>query len=64
MEADIFIEGYDLLSAILCYRGPRDTAWTEVAMAPHVELHPQVVPAHIFRLRRRIRTEQDFAYYL
>jgi starch synthase (maltosyl-transferring) len=30
----------------------------------YVELHPDVVPAHIFRLRRRIRTEQDFEYYL
>jgi starch synthase (maltosyl-transferring) len=30
----------------------------------YVELQPQVVPAHIFRLRRRIRTEQDFEYYL
>jgi starch synthase (maltosyl-transferring) len=30
----------------------------------YVELRPQVVPAHIFRLRRRIRTEQDFEYYL
>jgi starch synthase (maltosyl-transferring) len=30
----------------------------------YVELHPQVVPAHIFRLRRRLRTEQDFEYYL
>jgi starch synthase (maltosyl-transferring) len=30
----------------------------------YVELHPQVMPAHIFRLRRRIRTEQDFEYYL
>ena len=30
----------------------------------YVELHPEVVPAHIFRLRRRIRTEQDFEYYL
>ena len=30
----------------------------------YVALQPQVVPAHIFRLRRRIRTEQDFEYYL
>jgi starch synthase (maltosyl-transferring) len=30
----------------------------------YVELHPQAVPAHIFRVRRRIRTEQDFEYYL
>jgi starch synthase (maltosyl-transferring) len=30
----------------------------------YIELHPQVVPAHIFRVRRRLRTEQDFEYYL
>jgi len=29
-----------------------------------VELNPAVVPGHIFRVRRRIRTEQDFEYYL
>jgi starch synthase (maltosyl-transferring) len=29
-----------------------------------VELNPHVVPAHIFRLRRRVRTERDFEYYL
>jgi starch synthase (maltosyl-transferring) len=28
-----------------------------------VELDPQVVSAHIFRLRRRLRTEHDFDYY-
>lgn len=30
----------------------------------YVELNPQVVPAHIFRVRRRLRREQDFEYYL
>ena len=30
----------------------------------YVELNPQVVPAHIFRLRRRIRTERDFDYFM
>jgi starch synthase (maltosyl-transferring) len=30
----------------------------------YVELDPQFSPAHIFRLRQRIRTEQDFDYYL
>lgn len=30
----------------------------------YVELNPQVIPAHIFRLRRRVRTERDFEYYL
>jgi starch synthase (maltosyl-transferring) len=29
-----------------------------------VELNPQVFPAHIFQLRRRIRTERDFEYFL
>jgi starch synthase (maltosyl-transferring) len=29
-----------------------------------VELNPHVVPAHIFRLRRRIRSERDFDYFM
>jgi starch synthase (maltosyl-transferring) len=29
----------------------------------YVELDPSVCPAHIFRLRRRVRTEHDFDYY-
>ena len=34
VEADIFTDGHDLLSAVLCYRWVRDPVWTEVAMAP------------------------------
>jgi starch synthase (maltosyl-transferring) len=30
----------------------------------YVELNPQISPAHIFRVRRRLRTERDFEYYL
>jgi starch synthase (maltosyl-transferring) len=30
----------------------------------YVELNPQSVPAHIFVLRRKVRTEHDFDYYL
>lgn len=30
----------------------------------YVELNPQVAPAHLFRLRRRARSERDFEYYL
>jgi starch synthase (maltosyl-transferring) len=30
----------------------------------HVQLNPHVVPAYIFRIRRRVRTERDFEYYL
>lgn len=30
----------------------------------YVELNPHVVPAHVFRVRHRIRTERDFDYYM
>ncbi len=30
----------------------------------YVELNPQIVPAHILRVLRRVRTERDFDYYL
>ncbi len=30
----------------------------------YVELDPEFVPAHVFRVRRYVRTEQDFDYYL
>jgi starch synthase (maltosyl-transferring) len=30
----------------------------------YVELNPQVTPAHILRLRRRVRREQDFDYFM
>ena len=30
----------------------------------YVQLNPHVVPAHIFRIRRRVRSEKDFEYYL
>lgn len=30
----------------------------------YVEVNPGVVPAHVFRIRRRIRTERDFDYFM
>ena len=46
---------HDLLSdARYLWHGPRN----------YVELNPHVVPAHVFRLRRRVRSERDFEYYL
>jgi starch synthase (maltosyl-transferring) len=30
----------------------------------YVELRPQESPAHIFRLRRHLRREQDFDYFM
>ncbi|MGH8067695.1 MAG: alpha-1,4-glucan--maltose-1-phosphate maltosyltransferase [Candidatus Entotheonellia bacterium] len=56
---DVLVDGHyqvhDLLSdSRYLWHGPRN----------FVELDPGVVPAHIFRLRRRVRTERDFEYYL
>ncbi len=46
---------HDLLSnARYVWSGPRN----------YVELNPHVVPAHIFQVYRRLRTEQDFEYFL
>jgi starch synthase (maltosyl-transferring) len=46
---------HDLLSgARYLWRGTRN----------YVELNSQVAPAHIFRMRRRVRTERDFDYYM
>lgn len=30
----------------------------------YVELNPQVMPAHVFRIRKHVRTEHDFEYFL
>ncbi len=45
----------DLLGgARYLWQGPRN----------YIALDPQALPAHVFRVRRRIRTEQDFDYFL
>ncbi|GIX47337.1 MAG: alpha-1,4-glucan:maltose-1-phosphate maltosyltransferase [Candidatus Tectimicrobiota bacterium] len=55
LEATQPFQVHDLLSdARYLWHGPRN----------YVELNPQVVPAHVFRLRRRLRREQDFEYYM
>jgi starch synthase (maltosyl-transferring) len=43
-----------LTSARYLWNGPRN----------FVEINPQVAPAHIFKLHRRVRTEHDFDYFL
>jgi starch synthase (maltosyl-transferring) len=46
---------HDLLTdARYLWRGTRN----------YVELNPLILPAHIFRVRRRLRTERDFDYFL
>jgi starch synthase (maltosyl-transferring) len=46
---------HELLSgARYTWHGPRN----------YVSLNPHVVPAHIFRIRRKVRSERDFEYFL
>jgi starch synthase (maltosyl-transferring) len=55
LEATRPYQMHDLLSeARYLWQGPRN----------YVELDPQVVPAHIFQLRRWVRTERQFDYYM
>lgn len=55
LDADRPYQVHDLISdARYLWSGARN----------YVELNPQVLPAHILRVRRRIRREQDFEYYL
>jgi len=55
LDASRPFQAHDLLSgARHTWRGARN----------FVQLNPQVMPAHIFRIRRKVRTERDFEYYL
>jgi starch synthase (maltosyl-transferring) len=54
LDADHAFQVHDLLSdARYRWQGSRN----------FVKLEPESLPAHIFRLRRRVRTERDFDYY-
>ncbi len=54
IEPDRPFQVHDLLGGgRYVWHGPRN----------YVELDPYVVPAHIFRVRRQVRTEHDFDYY-
>jgi len=55
LAADKPYQMHDLLAERhYLWRGPRN----------YVELDPKGVPAHIFKLRRYVRTERDFDYFL
>ena len=55
LDAEHPFQVHDLLTnAHYMWQGPRN----------YIELDPHSVPAHIFRIRRRIHTERDFDYYL
>jgi starch synthase (maltosyl-transferring) len=55
LEAEHPYQVHDLLSdARYLWHGSRN----------YIELNPHLVPAHIFQIKRRVRSEQDFEYYL
>jgi starch synthase (maltosyl-transferring) len=55
LESERPYQMHDLLSdARYLWHGQRN----------YVELNPHTAPAHIFRVRHRVRTEHDFEYYL
>jgi len=54
LDPDRPFQVHDLLgSGRYLWQGPRN----------YIELNPHVLPAHVFRIRRRIHTERDFDYY-
>ena len=55
LDPDIPYQVHDLITeARYLWAGPTN----------YVELRPSAVPAHVFRLRKRVRTERDFDYFL
>jgi starch synthase (maltosyl-transferring) len=55
LERELPYQMHDLLSgARFLWQGARN----------YVRLDPTAAPVHIFRLRRRVRTERDFDYFL
>jgi len=42
----------------------RNARYTWQGARNFVKLNPAVIPVHIFRIRRRVRTERDFEYFL
>lgn len=55
LDPDHTFQMHDLLGgATFLWQGPRN----------YVALDPASSPAHVFRVRRRLRTERDFDYYL
>jgi starch synthase (maltosyl-transferring) len=55
LSAELPFQAHDLLSdARFLWKGARN----------YVALDPQHTPCHVFRIRRRVRTERDFDYFM
>jgi starch synthase (maltosyl-transferring) len=55
LPADAPYQAHDLLT---------DAHYFWTGRTNYVQLDPASVPAHVLRLRRRVRTERDFDYFL
>lgn len=55
MSGDESFEVFDLLT---------DQAFLWQGARNYVELPPELMPAHVFRVRKRVRAEKDFDYYV
>jgi starch synthase (maltosyl-transferring) len=64
LEFSLSTMGLDSKSSFQVHDLLSDARYLWYGSRNYVELNPQVVPAHIFRLRRRVRTERDFDYFI
>lgn len=64
LEFSLSTMGLDSKSSFQVHDLLSDARYLWYGSRNYVELNPQVVPVHIFRLRRRVRTERDFDYFM
>jgi starch synthase (maltosyl-transferring) len=64
MHVPVDMFGIDETQAYLVEDLLNDHKYLWHGSSNYIELNPHVSPAHIFRVRRRMRTEHDFEYYV
>ena len=62
VDADALVVGGDEVFQVHDLLGEARYRWR--AGRNFVQLNPHVMPAHLFRVRRRVASEHDFEYYL
>ncbi|HMA30237.1 MAG TPA: alpha-1,4-glucan--maltose-1-phosphate maltosyltransferase, partial [Casimicrobiaceae bacterium] len=64
VELDLEALGLDARMPYQMHELLSDARYLWTGARNYVQLDPERAPAHVFRLRRRVRTERDFDYYL
>ncbi len=64
LELPVSSFGFDLHQPYQVHDLLSDSRYLWYGSSNYVEVNPQVAPAHIFKVRRRIRTERDFDYFM